>query len=243
MGSLGNHQPETILILADDREAASAVPDALKQIPGVDLRVQRLKIGDYEVERRCVFERKTMPDFAASIVDGRLFTQAQRLAQLDLTTALILEGRPSQTADLHVSREALQGAMISLSLIFHLPVLRALDASETARLLVYAGRQMQRHEAFNSVRFGRRPKRKRRLQLHILQGLPGIGPARAAQLLERFGTVQAVMTATAEHLHEVAGLGPKTVATIQDALREIPLTYGPPIARFPHLTYECGHET
>jgi ERCC4-type nuclease len=113
-----------------------------------------------------------------------------------------------------------------LSIIFHIPVLRALDAAETARLLVYAGQQLQRHERFNGARYGRRPKGKRRLQLHILQGLPGIGPTRAGQLLEFFGSVQTVMAADLESLEKVEGVGPKTAAAILEALRENPPPYG-----------------
>lgn len=222
------NRPENVLILADDREAASLVPAALRQIPGVDLRFQRLSVGDYEVVHRCVFERKTVTDFAASIIDGRLFHQAARLARLELVTAIILEGRASQLAETGVRREALQGAMITLSLFFHLRVLRALDASETARLLVYAAHQLERHEAASQTRFGAKPKRKKRLQLHILQGLPGIGPSRAELLLQRFGSVQAVMCASLNSLQEVEGVGPKIASAIIDALKDGTGSYGNP---------------
>jgi ERCC4-type nuclease len=219
---------KSVLVLADDREAASSVPEALRQIPGVELQIQRLRVGDYEIEHSCVFERKTLTDFAASLIDGRLFVQAHRLASLPIAAAFILEGRASQLREVRVQRDALQGAMITLSLIFHLPVLRSLDASETARLMVYSGQQLQRQESFMSLRYKRRPKNRRRVQLHILQGLPGVGPQRARQLLERFGSVQAVMDASPEALAQAGNVGPKTALGIRDALRESPHTYGNP---------------
>lgn len=228
MTQASSHQPESLLILADDREAASPVPEILRKIPGVEVSLQRLPVGDYELKHRCVFERKTMPDFAASIVDGRLFTQAQRLARLELPAVIILEGRGRQLAEVNVRREALQGAMISLGLIFHLPVLRSLDANETAHLLVYSARQLQRQEWTSGIRYGRRPKQRRRLQLQILQALPGIGPAKAQLLLERFGSVQAVMAAALETLQQVEGIGPKIAAGIRYVLNEAPHTYGNP---------------
>src|SRR5258708_7837921 len=123
MASMADASP--LLIVADDREAASPVPQALKLILGIELEFRRLSAGDYEVEHRCVFERKTVVDFARSIADGRLFVQAQKLATLREPTAIILEGRASDLAGTHMSRESLLGAMVSLSLIFHLPVLRA----------------------------------------------------------------------------------------------------------------------
>jgi len=228
MATAERNHAERFLVLADDREAASPVPTALRQNPAVDLRFQRLSVGDYEVDHRCVFERKTLADFAGSLIDGRLFVQAQRLARLETPAAIILEGRGSQLAATHVRREALQGAMISLSIIFHLPVLRALDSAETARLILYGAQQLRRHQWMESHRFGRRPKRKRRLQLHILQGLPSIGPRRAEQLLQQFGSVQAIMVATQERLEQVEGVGPKTAAAIRGVLNETAVEYGNP---------------
>jgi ERCC4-type nuclease len=201
------------------------VPTALQQLPGVRLTFKRLPIGDYVVDGRCVFERKTVVDFASSIADGRLFTQATRLVSLTQPAALILEGRSADLAATQMRRESLQGAMVCLSLIFHLPVLRSLDPSETARLMVYAAQQIRRHEWSAGVAHGRRPKRKRRIQLRILQGLPGIGHTRAEHLLESFGTVEAVMTASQANLEDVAGIGTKTATAIREVLQEAALPY------------------
>ena len=214
-----------LVIVADDREAASAVPAALQALPGIKVRYKRLAVGDYEVDHRCVFERKTVVDFASSIADGRLFVQAQRLASLSEPAAIILEGRAGDVAATQMRREALQGAMVSLSMIFHLPVLRALDAAETARLLVYAGQQLRRHEWWGGCHYGRRPKRKHRIQLRILQGLPGVGPTRAEQLLQAFGSVGAVMAASQESLEGVEEVGAKTAAAIRQVLQETPAPY------------------
>lgn len=218
-----------LLILVDDRELASSVPQFLRQLPGVEVRTQRLRVGDYEVANRCVFERKTMTDFAASVVDGRLFAQAQRLSRLEIPAAVILEGRGDQLAEVNVSREALQGAIISLSLVFGLPVLRAVDSAETARLVVYSAQQLLRQERGGSGYHGRRPKQRRRLQLRILQSFPGVGPTKAQLLLDRFGSVEAVVRAGLEALQEVEGVGPKIATGIRDALREVPVAYDSPV--------------
>ena len=115
-------------------------------------------------------------------------------------------------------REALLGAVVSLTLIFDLPVLRSRDPAESARLLIYAAQQLRRDASDALPRRGKRPKGKRRIQLRVLQGLPGIGPDRAAALLERFGNVQAVMTATPEALVGVDGIGEKIAWRIRAAL-------------------------
>jgi len=127
-----------LIILADDRESDSGVIEAPQHMPGIQVQTQRLALGEYEVNGGCVFERKTMLDLAESLKDGRLFSQADRLVNSGGLVALILEGRGSDLNDSQMCREALQGAIVSLTLVFGLPVLRSFGPEETARLMVYA---------------------------------------------------------------------------------------------------------
>ena len=216
-----------IRVTADDREAGGGVVEALRYTPGVEVEVRRLDVGDYEVDERCVFERKTLPDLVASIIDGRLFAQAARLAAQPKPSAFILEGKSADLAGSQMRREALQGALVTLALVFRVPVLRALDAYETARLLCYASRQLRWHPSGKAWGHGRRPKSKRRTQLRILQSLPGIGSERAVALLDRFGSVEAALTAQAEELRQTEGIGEKTAARLRWALSEAAGHYGP----------------
>jgi excinuclease ABC subunit C len=48
----------------------------------------------------------------------------------------------------------------------------------------------------------------------ILDGLPGIGPARKRTLLTRFGSPEAVLAASREYLEAVPGLPGKTARDI-----------------------------
>ncbi len=217
LADAGRRHPP-LRVIADDREEGGGVVDALRQMPGIQVTVERLKVGDYQVESRCVFERKTLADFAASIADGRLFAQARALAAAPLPAALILEGRASDLAANGMRREAMQGALISLSLVFHLPVLRAREPRESAQLILYAGDQLRRLEHDGGLRPGRRPAGQRRRQLRVLQSLPGVGPVRADRLLAAFGSVGAVMAAEGEALQAVAGLGPKRAAAIRETV-------------------------
>ena len=213
-----NLQESITTIVADHRELASGVIDALKQIPGAEVQVEQLPLGDYLVNGVCLFERKTLRDLVESLIDGRLFSQAVRLSGSHLRTAMILEGTARDLEGNGMHREALLGAIVSLTLVFELPVLRSREPEESARLIIYAAQQLRRHAGDALPRRGRRPKRKRRVQLHLLQGLPGIGPDRASALLEQFGNVQAVMTATLEALMAVKGIGERTASQIRAAL-------------------------
>lgn len=210
---------DPILVTADDREPESVLA-ALRDLPGVRLTVRRLKMGDYFVDGTLLVERKTLRDFALSIVDGRLFNQATRLAAAKGPAAVILEGTGADLAPTGVRREALQGALVSIALVFGLPVLRSRDPGETARLLLYAAIQMREATTGTLPRPGRRPKGKLRTQLRILQGLPGIGPGRARKLIETFGTIEAVLQAEAKALQGIPGIGKKTAQAIRWAVSE-----------------------
>jgi ERCC4-type nuclease len=214
------HTPESPQILADDRERDAGVIAALQRLDGVVVTVQRLALGDYQANDTLIVERKTLADFAASIADGRLFTQARRLAAAPRHSLFILEGTAADLAACAMRREAMQGALISLSLIFGIPVLRSISADETARLIVYAIRQLRATAHGATQRHGYRPKGTRKRQLYMLQGLPGIGPARAERLLDTFGTVQAICNANPDQLAEVPGIGRRTAEAMERIIRE-----------------------
>ena len=80
-----NNIEAPIRIVADDRENAGGVIEELRRFVEVSVDVQRLKIGDFLVEERFAVERKTLMDFAQSVIDGRLFAQATALAPYTYT--------------------------------------------------------------------------------------------------------------------------------------------------------------
>ncbi len=208
-----------ISILTDDREPAELL-GALRALPGVAVSVARLPLGDVLVENQLLVERKTLSDFAISVIDGRLFSQASRMACCGKRSLVILEGGASSLARTGLRREALQGALVTLSLIYGIPVLRSANVEETANLILFAENQRRAIAAGALHRCGYRPKGKRRRQLYILQGLPGVGPGRAERLLAAFSTVEGIIEAEPEALAEVRGIGKKTAAAIRWAVSE-----------------------
>ena len=217
---------DKINIIADDREGKGEVTASLLAIRDVNVRIDRLSLGDYKVNDHLLFERKTLKDFAVSIIDGRLFDQMIRLASSKYRGILILEGTGRDIAASGIRREAMQGALISTTLILGIPVLRSKEPDETARLMIYAARQIKSIAAGGFQRHGYQPKNKRKRQLYILQGLPGVGRAKAVRLLDNFGSVESVITADRGELQAVEGIGKNIADGIRSAVSEQIGRYG-----------------
>jgi ERCC4-type nuclease len=202
---------DLVHIIADDRERESEIIESLLAFENVEVNIQRLSIGDYQIGKQVIVERKRLYDFAISIIDGRLFKQMLGLAGSNSQGVLILEGTAGDIAEIGMTRAAMQGALITVSMILGIPILRSKNPSETAKLIVFIARQMESIACGGIQRPGYRPKGLRQRQLFILQGLPGIGPERAGRLLDRFGSIEAVICAGVDELSAVDGIG-KSIA-------------------------------
>ncbi|MBI3918434.1 MAG: nuclease [Betaproteobacteria bacterium] len=213
-------QTGALPIQVDDREAGSPVLELLRSSSDFRVTVTRLKLGDYLLDNRFIFERKTLADLVVSIIDGRLFRQALKLSETKLQPALILEGTAQDFAECSMRWEAIQGALVTVSLFCGVPLLRARSPEETVSTMLFAARQARTVVTGALPRHGYRPRGKRARQLFILQGLPGIGPAKARRLLERFGSVEAIINAHSEELQSVRGIGDGLAEKLRWAVEE-----------------------
>src|ERR1700736_5308331 len=153
---------ENIQVVVDDRERSLALVAELKRSDRVVVQIEHLLVGDYCIDGAVLIERKTAADFAQSLMDGRLFGQAVRMATSSLRPAYILEGSSAEWSGLGVSRESLQGALVTLMLIFDVPVFRSSDPAESARLILYIGSQLVRACATLNMCLTGGPKRRGR---------------------------------------------------------------------------------
>jgi DNA excision repair protein ERCC-4 len=212
--------PKPIRIVVDDREQSSQVVTELRKMGNIQLTIERMAVGDYAIDGRLLVERKRISDLVDSIKERRLFHQASRLASSPLRAALIIEGTSAGVSNVGIRRDAIQGALVMMTIKLGIPILRAMDPAESARLMVFAAKQTCRQASVGFPRSGNRPKGKQKMQIHILQGLPGVGPARALRLIERFHSVEAVIAAGVDELEEVAGMGRKTAEAIRKAVTD-----------------------
>ncbi len=211
-------------VTIDDRE-----PDTLekefRKMGNMIIHRQRLPIGDYLFDGDLLIERKTVPDFCCSIKDGRLFQQAGALVRNRVPACIILEGRNREFRETDFSKQAIQGILLSISLVFRLPVLRTKHSKETARVMLQGFKQLTR-DRLQDQRLYSSPSRFKKKdalliqKIHILEGFPGIGTDKAERLLGKFGNLHAVFTADYTALMQVSGIGKKTVDNLIRILKE-----------------------
>jgi excinuclease ABC subunit C len=79
--------------------------------------------------------------------------------------------------------------------------------------------QRVRDEAHRFAITYHRAKRGKAMTVSALDAVPGLGPARRAALLKKFGSVKALTAASAEEIASVPGIGPRLAETVAGALR------------------------
>src|SRR2546427_3725243 len=138
-----NHLEPVHQLGVDHSERHSALLDAVLRSGTFDVRMVRLATGDYLIDNEVLIERKTIGDFAASLVDGRLFPQVARLAHCRYRSLLLIEG-PAPTSIPDVHPHAIEGALVSLAAMWRLPVLHSFDPEHSLRMLRFLAAQVRR---------------------------------------------------------------------------------------------------
>ena len=122
-------------MIVDSRETNSGIPALLRRA-GVELEMQELAAGDYRIGQ-ILIERKTAADLAASILDGRLFGQADALATACDQPLIFIEG-DIRSIRSQINESALLGAISALFVFFGVSLAtRDLAAQAMAQVLAH----------------------------------------------------------------------------------------------------------
>ena len=205
-------------LAVDHSESRSALLDAVRRSGTFEVRMAHLATGDYLIDNEVLIERKSVADFAVSLVDGRLFPQVARLAHSGYRSLLLIEG-PTPTAVPDVHSHSLEGALVSIAAMWRLPVLHSADSQQSVRMLQFLADQARGPREGILRRFDRKPKRVASRRLFLVQALPGVGPALAQRLLCHFGSIERIFTADPAALTEVQGIGRTKAVRIRELVR------------------------
>ncbi|KZX12629.1 DEAD/DEAH box helicase [Methanobrevibacter filiformis] len=207
---------EKVIVYADSREGNSRVLRALDSLK-VDVRIKALTVADYQVSDEVAIERKTAKDFVDSIVDKRLYKQANSLREEFKTPIMILEGDDFYSGFLNP--DAIRGSIASIAVDFGISIIPTRNPEDTAAMIKrIAIRQQQDQKVNIQIRTEKKPVNLWEQQLFIVESLPNIGPVSAKKLLEKFGTIENLINASESELQEIDGIGKKIAINIKKVL-------------------------
>ena len=230
-------QPLHICIDSNEASKQHSIITYLK-FNGFNVDVKPLDVCDYVVSDRVGVERKDASDFLGSMKDGRLFSQAQAMAEVYEKPVIILEGQMKKALKRSRMRpSSIYGAMSSLALEYGVSIIPTDDPESTAVLLHrLCYREQAKEERTIQLRSINRSLPLHQQQVFLLSGLPQIGTTLAEDLLNTFETPYEVLVRFAEAevhtspsgktkrllgpLAEVRGVGPTIVESAQHLLHE-----------------------
>ena len=207
-------------VVVDQRELDSNIARDLSKRDELTTRLETLAVGDYVLSDRVAVERKAAADFVDSLLDGdrSMFEQVGELSRGYARPVVIVEGTDLYNQR-NVNPNAIRGALASLAVDFGMSVLRTEGEEDTAELLeTIARREQETRDREVSVHGEKTTKTLGEQQEYVVSSIADIGPVTARSLLEHFGTVEAVMTATEDELEDVDGVGQVTAERIRNVV-------------------------
>ncbi|RQW77905.1 MAG: Hef nuclease, partial [Methanothrix sp.] len=226
--AFGGDPAKPVEDMASDHAAAACVDAAVYVDPreremgkilearGLAVTLKNLEVGDYVISDRVAVERKTAQDFVSSIIDPKrnLFRQLTDLKNAYDRPILILEGRDLYTRQ--VSPKSIQGALASVAVDYGIPIIPTEDQQDTASVIAALAAREQREGREPMVHGHKTARTLEEQQEYLVSSIPSVGPKAARNLLRHFGSVEKVLTASAEELQKVNLVGPKTAERIRE---------------------------
>ena len=200
-------------IYVDPRERGMA---KLLEAKGMEVTLRNLDVGDYVVSDRVAIERKTAQDFVASIIDPErnLFRQIGDLSRSYDRPILILEGRDLYTRQ--VNPNSIRGALLTVAVEYGVPIIPTEDQDETASVIALLANREQKEGHDPKLHGHKTARTLKEQQEYLISAIPSVGPRVARNLLKHFGSIERIMTASQEELHEVEMVGPKIAERIRE---------------------------
>lgn len=218
--------PNKIKVVVDTREPEELV-SILKLHPQIDVEVEQLELGDIIINDTVIIERKNCTslenatDFENSIIDKekRLFTQSERLKlQDDFVPIILLEGSCYDNSKRMLVQQ-IDGAVSFLAVIQRISVLATYNLNHTAYMIAKLGTHQQDGLGYELGLRAKSPSKLLDKRAFVLEGISGVSAKIAKDLLEHFGTIQAVSNSTIDELMRVDGIGKTKASKILEVLQ------------------------
>ena len=207
-----------VKIIVDTHERRSGIAETLAEL-GAEIEVAALPAGDYAVGADTLVERKRVLDLHAAVLKGRLWPQLGKLRGACAFPYLLVEGTDLDRGPLH--HNAIRG--VCLAVIDQGIALLRSGYQRDSALWIHrlAVRCQQLEPAAERPAYAQRPRPKPGAETAeaLLAAVPGISTSSARALLERFGSVAAVVAADPTEWLKVPGIGQERARALEQTFR------------------------
>ena len=203
---------QNVFILADYRENKSNVCFYLKEF-GAIINFKKIEIGDFLISDDICIERKSSNDFINSIIDGRLFEQAENIKNNFKKGIILVEGN---NLDGRITENALKATIATLILNYNLNVIRTENEKETARMIYYIAKKEQEQGKSVVIKGKKKAKDINDLQMQLLCSLPGISSGLSKKIIQNFSNIKNFVNANENEISKIKGIGRKNAKKIYE---------------------------
>jgi len=216
---------KNLTIIVDNGERDSAV---LKHLEGKDVALEfaNLRNGSYLISDAVAVERFTAGEFADLTSAKKLFRRLLDFKKSYAEPLVLVEGNDLMKSKVS-SPGALRGAISYICCLNRIPILFTAKESDTAEMLYIMANQTQFGLGYEvsipetseaSAGDGQPPKPQtpEEVQSYIVQLLPDVGPALAKSIMQMYGNLRTLFSASVGDLTKVDGIGPKKAKRIVD---------------------------
>ncbi len=175
-----------------------------------------LSMGDVIINNRIVIERKSAEDFLNSIIDGRLFSQLDKLIYTYELPILIVEGNLYDAIKFReIHENVIRGVLSKIVIDYNVPIIWTRDVNDSAQYIyLIARREMEENKKSESIKIMKKSDKLEKQIEVVVSALPSINVTLAKRILKKFKTIRNLANAKIEQLKSVEGIGDKKAEKI-----------------------------
>lgn len=172
---------------------------------GVKVNIVKLDVCDF-VYNNIGIERKTFFDFISSILDGRIFEQANKMIETYEKRIIIVEG----SGEVERIDENYYLSVLSYLVLNNISIVFTKGKMETAKLIYWIlKKEKSGDKNYSSYKIKKKNEDLVEVQKRILSSFPGISTVLSDRIIKKFKSIKNFVLASEKDLMKVEGIGEK----------------------------------
>ncbi|MEM5832317.1 MAG: ERCC4 domain-containing protein [Candidatus Aenigmatarchaeota archaeon] len=172
---------------------------------GVKVNIVKLDVCDF-VYNNIGIERKTFFDFISSILDGRIFEQANKMIETYEKRIIIVEG----SGEVERINENYYLSVLSYLVLNNISIVFTKSKMETAKLIYWIlKKEKSGDKNYSSYKIKKKNEDLVEVQKRILSSFPGISTVLSDRIIKKFKSIKNFVLASEKDLMKVEGIGEK----------------------------------